>query len=271
MFLKLLKHELYAAGRSLLPVFAGLLLMAGLARGSVWMMERLDTKLSNILGWLIIGLFVLFCVAVVVSTVILMILRFARTVHGDEGYLTHTLPTGVHSILITKLLTAFLAILASFVAVWLGYKISTAGIRELSELGKFIVKSLRDAGVDTTATLWRLLGTVAASLLVNTLRVAAAITIGHSFSNGKVGKSVLFYFVLAAAENVLTSLILVMTMGLLESGAAYSVQASGAAYSVQVSGPVGNTLILSICINVILSAFYYFLTWLLTKRKLNLA
>ena len=68
MFLKLLKHELYAAGRSLLPVFAGLLLMAGLARGSVWMMERLDTKLSNILGWLIIGLFVLFCVAVVVST-----------------------------------------------------------------------------------------------------------------------------------------------------------------------------------------------------------
>ena len=39
MFLKLFKHESHAAIRSMLPLLGGLLAMAGLARGSVWLMD----------------------------------------------------------------------------------------------------------------------------------------------------------------------------------------------------------------------------------------
>ena len=57
MFLKLVKHELHESFRLLLPMFGGLLLMGGLARGSIWVMEQTENPVFNVFGVMLIGLF----------------------------------------------------------------------------------------------------------------------------------------------------------------------------------------------------------------------
>ena len=50
MFLKLVKHELRESFRLLLPVFGGLLLMAGLARGSIALLEGVNDAAMRVVG-----------------------------------------------------------------------------------------------------------------------------------------------------------------------------------------------------------------------------
>ena len=85
MFLKLVKHELRESFRLLLPVFGGLLLMAGLARGSIALLEGVNDAAMRVVGVTFVVFFFLGCGAAVVLTAVFLIQRFTRSVYGDEG------------------------------------------------------------------------------------------------------------------------------------------------------------------------------------------
>ena len=261
MFLKLVKHELHETYRLLLLLFAGLLVMAGLARGSIWIMDLSNNAALKILGVMLIGIFVLSRVATVILTVVLMMVRFARSVHGDEGYLTHTLPVGTHSILLSRLLVSFLAVLSSYAAVYLGFRICTAGVKSVSEIGTVFRLSMQELDIDPGRGLLKFGVMILVSSLTQILQIFAAISIGHSFNTGKTGKSVLFYFVLSIGSSLVTNLLSLVVMGsqfLSQSQASLSQLTELATY-------------FSLGADLILAGVYYFLTWIMTRKRLNLA
>ena len=82
----------------------------------------------------------------------------------------------------------------------------------------------------------------------------------RSFNTGKTGKSVLFYFVLSFASSLITNLITaILTATKLLQGERDFSQITNLSTA------------LSLSISVILIGVYYFITWIMTRKRLNLA
>ena len=260
MFLKLVKHETHAAARAMVPLLCGLLAMALLARGSVWMVDTVDSPITSVIGVFLIAAFFLGCVAMVVTTMILMMARFAKSIHGDEGYLTNTLPVGINAILLSRLVVCFLTVLVSFAAVYAGIRIAMFG------KGDFIIsvkRALQESGIETKYMLLKLFCVSALSLLSTILMMYAAISIGHSFATGKVAKSVLFFFLLYIASQIITSVAMVTVL--------VSKYGTNGLFSMDTNGFPSFMFWFVAAQNICFGSVYYFLTWFTTKKRLNLA
>ena len=103
---KLLKQDFRATARIILPVYAAVPVL-GLFTGLI---TRLCENQSNIwisiLGSLVSFVFSLALIAAVVTTVVLMILRFYRNLMTDEGYLMFTLPVSTTELICSKLIVS---------------------------------------------------------------------------------------------------------------------------------------------------------------------
>lgn len=259
MFLKLVKHELHELLRVLLPIFGGLLLFAGVTRGLIWLMQQNDNPILSVTGGMFIGLFFMSCVACVILTAVLLLVRFAKSVHGDEGYLTHTLPVGVHSILCSRLLVSVLFLAAAMGTAIGSVLISTWRLEELSEISEGIGLIFESAGLKS-GFWWTILASVFVQTVTTVLMVFAAISIGHSFNRGKVGFSILFYFALNTTASMISTILslLLMNTTLFDEAAEFSTVTS-------------SSMALSIGMNLVFCGVYYFIAWIMTRKRLNLS
>ena len=258
MFLKLVKHELHEAGRMLLPIFGGLLLFAAVTRGIIWIMEQSDNDLLRIMGIMFVALFFIACIASVVVAAVLMIIRFGKTVHGDEGYLTHTLPVGVHSILLSRILVTLLALVVSIGVAYLGIRFSLWNVQAASDFFKSFSTMFQLMGMDSRS-LWMTAASYGSQLLATVLLIFAAISIGHSFNRGKVGFSILFYFAIESTFSLISAVVmLVMMPGMLDESADFGAVMGGYGY-------------FAIGLNLLCCVVCYILSWLMTKKRLNLS
>ena len=215
----------------------------------------------TIIGTMSIVSFIIACVAAVILTMVLIIIRFSRSVHGDEGYLTNTLPIGTHGIILSRLLVAFVAVLCAFASVYLSYQRRCPSRKtSMQDLGRpspvFGASGL--FGTGNPAAAWS--DWVIVASLASILQIFAAISIGHSFNGKKAGMSVLFYFVLSFASSLITNLITaILTATKLLQGERDFSQITNLSTA------------LSLSISVILIGVYYFITWIMTRKRLNLA
>lgn len=101
MLSKLLKYELRASGRILLPVYALLLASAGCC--SLFYKLAADhpyrTGAASVLMGLLNVAFWIFVVSTGAITALLMIYRFYKNYMTDEGYLMFTLPVNRHQLI----------------------------------------------------------------------------------------------------------------------------------------------------------------------------
>lgn len=138
---KLLKYELKASARTLLPLYAGTLLVAlvcgittavqvsnmnkfhqsmadGVAVTFSSFSDPINGTLYTIIGFMMILVFA-FCVAVTVLTIMCVVQRFNHGIAGNEGYLMFTLPVQHDILLASKLLGALVWSLASMLVIFL--------------------------------------------------------------------------------------------------------------------------------------------------------
>ena len=112
---KLLKYEMKGTGRTLVPFYGLMLLLAVITR----IFNGINIHKFSTLGEIAMGIvafaYGLTMASVMMLTAFLVIQRFYRTVYGDEGYLTHTLPVKSRDIIISKTVSAFLWIVLSAV------------------------------------------------------------------------------------------------------------------------------------------------------------
>ena len=128
---KLIKHDFRALSRTLMPlqlgVLAGGVLAAILMRISLWMLGSAENGanlargtqlLFSFLLSLFTGILVFAVLASALITLLLICIRLQKSLFGDEGYLTFSLPVRVDGLLFSKLITGaiWIAINACIIA-----------------------------------------------------------------------------------------------------------------------------------------------------------
>ena len=112
---KLLKYELKASSRTLVPLYAGILILS-IVCGSFFAAQANSFinagKMNIFFGILYLLLFALL-VAMSVLTVVSIVQRFYKNLLGDEGFLMFTLPVSSTMLLASKTLAAVFWTLAS--------------------------------------------------------------------------------------------------------------------------------------------------------------
>ena len=210
MLRKLMKHELRATGRIMLPLFLILLVTAVSANISTRTLLEADNRALNALGVLFMTAFALAIAAVCIMSCALMVYRFYKNLLQDEGYVMMTLPVSVHQQLISKLLVSMIWFVLSMLAVMaasfiLAYQVGI--VKEIANVIKAMFTEVFESGYAFDATLFvvELAALAFFSAVTSCLHFYLALAIGHSFADKKLLWSVVFYFVIQMALSTLGS------------------------------------------------------------------
>lgn len=268
MLWKLLKHECNATGRIMLPIWAALLVLAVFVNLTDRLFLTIDSVWMDVIAALVIMLFAIGCIAAGLMAVVTMVLRFQKSMLSREGYLTHTLPVGVHALIWSRLLAAVIFIVLTGVVIFVSFMISVAAsgvTRDFIDVFRMMWQDIAGTGIHGVLYIIEFLLMVLVAGLSSCLMFYAAMSIGHSFANYKVLLSVVFYFVLYCGMQVLGLIFLVVmaSSGLVQ-------HMLDTPYMEQLFMDTHLLFILLIVMYLLISAVYYILTTLMLKRRLNL-
>lgn len=216
MLNKLLKHEFRATGRVMLPALAALAVLSVLTDISFRTAGRIDNSFINSL---LAAMFTAYIVCLMASSVmcfVLMILRFRRSLLGEEGYISMTLPVSVHGHIWCKLIVSLvwfaLTALVCFAAI--GATAMVMGEVSMNDVRFFLgalerpfrmfLDELKMTGGEFTGCVLMAVLTAAVVCVTMCLRFYAALTIGHAAADHKWLFSLGAYVGLTAAVRVLT-------------------------------------------------------------------
>ncbi len=250
MFLKLMKYEMKACSRFGLWVLTAILL-AGLVLGSsVSLLSSFQNDDKYLFLQMTAGLMSAMAYFVLIGSatvmVLLLLLRFYKTMVTDEAYLTLTLPVSTSSLLLSKLLTAMIWTLFSGLAIVAAIFIVLSMISQfvpnsfilsdvLQQLSEALTQTLpnvfAEAGLSYFFTLLLLLLIGLASAAESVFSVFMAILIGSCLARKhKLLASIGSILVLNLCKNLLFSVPSLLTIGAL--GASLDGQSTVLTYAV---------------------------------------
>ena len=260
---KLLKYEMKGTGRTLVPFYGLMLLLAVITR----IFNGINIHKFSTLGEIAMGIvafaYGLTMASVMMLTAFLVIQRFYRTVYGDEGYLTHTLPVKSRDIIISKTASAFLWIVLSAVVAFtsvmiIGYQ---AGMwNELMYALDYLKEEIMLSQILGSGANLILLGIFA--LISTTLMIYMSISIGQIFKRKLIGSLGAFIGV-SFIVNTITGII--GNSGIIDSWMNIDMQISA-----QAIARFNYFVWLMIGFYIVKIAVYYGVTNHLMTKKLNL-
>lgn len=246
---KLLKYEIPAMGRKLLPLYAAWAATALILGLTMDVTGANSELMRTITGLFYVGI----GMTIFVITIILIVQRYSNSLLGDEGYFNHVLPVSVSEhignklisatswvavTVLVALLTAFLTAIGSVIAhggIDLhGLDLQTLGIPK--HFGLYVIQAL-------------ILGI--AGIVKTIMQIYAAITIGHQADNRTTLVSLGAYIGFVIFESLVGRVL----MPFMEKFAGFS---------------GGGVLVLTV-LAVLLSALYFFICKYLMENRLNLA
>ena len=276
---KLIKHEFRATGRLMAPLFGALVLLALAVRANDLVFQHVESYSAflNILNRLLIIAYVLALLGVMVFSTVLMIKRFHQNFLTDEGYLMFTLPTSVHSLLWSKLITAALFFIFTFLAEALSVAIVVwrGGLAREMFTGFADLFRAMDSYYMANGLAFALeaLALLFVSLLVTCLLFYAPMSIGYSFANHKGLLSVVFYFVIQAILQIFGVAVL---SGVVSDTAFHRLltdamdnlgRIDSQATAIQAAH---GTMLLALFTELFLGVLLYFLTYVMLRKHRNL-
>lgn len=254
MLRKLLKYELEATSRILLPIYAIFAVITAVTILSFQL--PFHHGLLRLIPNSAMLIYVLSLIALITGTSILMVVRAFKDFATREGYLTFTLPTTIRELIFSKWITAFLCITCSIFlsisSILLMIVISSSHSIDLSELLD-VWNSLT-----TTLSNSKLMGTLylvpfyTIALSSSILSYLACISLGHALAKNKLLGAFFGYLILYGCGQVI-SFILILLL--------YFV---GDITQIHLLLPLG--LLFLTCMDAIL----YFITKHFLTKKLNL-
>ncbi len=214
MLSKLLKHEFAATARFMWIIYAAMAGLSLFANLSIHMMDRPGVPgVIRALMTLLLVLWVFSLIAGMIATVVLMVMRFHRNLLTDEGYLMFTLPTDVHRLVIAKLLTAVVWLVASMIMIALCVCVavmSTQFLRDGMEALQGILKVLSSRYAFSAVIIFaELIVMLFLGVAGACLKFYSAMSIGYGFSGHKVLWSVIFYFAQSTVLRILGTVFMV--------------------------------------------------------------
>lgn len=270
MLIRLMKHEFRATSRIMLPLYLILLVTAVGANLTTRGILDTDFVVLNMLGGLLVAAFFIALMGVCVMSLVLMIQRFYKNLLGDEGYVMMTLPVSVHQQVWSKIIVSTVWFALTAVAVVLAFCIVAYQVGLVTQffrvLGDLLRKLTAYYALNGAAMVLELLVLCFVSAAALCLQFYAALAIGHSRPSHKLAWSVLFFFVLQFAIQMISAVFLAVFD---ESPFQYWFLYN---FDFRLNGMTAFhvMMVVLIVLAALYGAVFYFLTTFFLKKHLNL-
>ncbi|AGF54646.1 hypothetical protein B0P06_001278 [Clostridium saccharoperbutylacetonicum] len=263
---KLMKYEIKATGRTLIPLYIALLVLATIIKFFIG--TGLSEKLE---GWgalpFILSIFAYGCTmaAVVIVTLFIIIQRFYKNLLGDEGYLMNTLPVSTTTNIASKLsIAVFWNIIGGLVAILsiiiMAFNPTVFG-DFFSEISKAFSEISAEIGVHVFAFIVEFIVLALLSMSSSIAMIYSSISIGHLFSKHRILLSFCAFIALSIISGIITQL--------LGTAASYT-NLSTLLHNIHSPYPVHMMLLLGILYNLLFLIAYFIIPNYILKNKLNL-
>lgn len=202
---KLLKHELKATSRLLIPLYLILIGISFLNR-IMLSFQNLNQIMKFISNLLASG-FLFILVAVFAVTMVLVITRFYKNLIGDEGYLMFTLPVKPNQLINSKLIISVFWFLIGIAAVVVTLYITFA----TPERMEIVYQNLKDfsqelrsySGGNMAFVIFEMILFCTVSIFANILMLYLSIAIGQLFNGRRLVGSFIAYIGIYTALQIL--------------------------------------------------------------------
>ena len=207
---KLLKYEIPAMGRKLLPLYAAWAATA-LFLGLTTQSADSKTEFMVVISAL---LYTAVATAIFVMTIILIVQRYRNSLLGDEAYFNHVLPVSVSAHIGNKALSATLWIFVTvLVAILTGILIAIGATIVSSDVGFIeLIRDLISVQIDWPEHIGiyiiEVLLMVVAGVVKTIMQIYAAITIGHQAQNRTTLASIGAYIAIMIFESTIGRILL---------------------------------------------------------------
>ncbi len=207
---KLLKYDFRAMWKQFSMIWLAALVIALINRFTLPFNRQggLGTE-NELLAVITISVFIGVMCAMFVVAMVFVLTRFYRGLLGDEGYLMHTLPVKTWQLVFSKLVCAVVVtvvnVLVSFLAMFLMMPINWIEVFDMELWKRLVQGMLRQPDALLYLAEFFLLCVVALSLMVTMVYLSMAI--GHLFHRRRVLMSVVAFFALDIAGNLVISLV----------------------------------------------------------------
>ena len=188
---KLLKYELKASGRILLPMF-GALIIVSIAAYHTWFSAY--SLVGHVAEMVMTMLYYAFFFGTCALSMIISVTRFKKNILGSEGYLMNTIPVSPMANVFAKLIVATLyQLVGGFVAI-LSLGICTRSVR-LDDI-IYAIRSIGDLSSETRVSVLVFWFSAFLGLVLFNVAVYTSLAIGHSFNGAKLIKSIEVFLLL---------------------------------------------------------------------------
>ncbi len=257
---KLMKHEMKAVARLLMPIYMVLIVFTIAARIVVSLHFE---GVFEIIPGTVIGLYILSLIAISVVSSVIIIIRFYKNMVTDEGYLMFTLPVKPYQLINSKLIVSLFWTLLSVVTILLSIGIVIASPENLASFRDGFADVMREIrnelGLASTTLLWIeaiLMGFI--GTINGILCFYACIAVGQLFNGHKVLGSFVAYIVYTVVMQVVSVVIMIFAGNVFTD------------YFTDVTAITSIIFPAFIVFWIILSAVFYIVANYIFNKKLNL-
>ena len=199
MFGKLMKYELKATYKwyliisgvlAILAIFAGLLASSAITGAATYTADTTYT----IVGIIVLVIFAGY-IGLTLTNYIIIIRRFYNNIFGREGYLTWTLPTGSHTVLLVKVTSALIWSIFCFISLVLSLLIflGVIGLAQQQNIFDLLGPLFEHIG---SSLIWQSLLFQVLATISGILMLYCAISLGQLFINNRIVMAFVFGFIL---------------------------------------------------------------------------
>ncbi|MBE6062696.1 MAG: ABC transporter permease [Clostridium butyricum] len=265
MLNKLIKYELKATGRNILPLYSGLIAISIILRILYSNFSLPNNNLSHLAIVISIFIYGFIMAAVFVATFFIIVQRFYKNLLGDEGYLMHTLPLMPSKNILSKLITSSLWSIVSCIIALVSIFILIVNKDFIDVFFYNILPGIKNIfehfGSIAYIVSLEILILGILQLIQSILKLYTSISIGHLFNKSKIPLSIVAFIALVTLEGFITSIFYFNLDSIFES---FAFSSDNSIY--------GFNLLFTITIGLkaIYSAAYFFITNYILKNKLNL-
>ncbi|MBO5005561.1 MAG: hypothetical protein J6D03_10115 [Clostridia bacterium] len=193
MLRKLLKYDLKWCYKPLLVFYILAIFFSIIVR----IVENLEQNLIVlIIDKICCGIVIAMIVNIVINCFMRNWARFVRNIYKDESYLTHTLPVSKNKIYLSKILTAIITLLTSFIVIIVCLAIAILN----KETWAFLKESLEQSAIYFDSSVFSLIFVMIITIFFEFLFMMMSgilgIIIGHKSNNLKIVKSIVISFLI---------------------------------------------------------------------------
>jgi hypothetical protein len=262
---KLMKYEIKATGRTLIPLYIALLAFAAINK--IFIGTGLTDKLKGFGGIpVILSIFGYGCTmaAVFIVTFFVIIQRFYKNLLGDEGYLMNTLPVTTITNITSKIsIATFWTIISGIVAV-LSIIIMAFTPSAFEQFFYEVFQALSEGyskfGIQIYIVIIEVIIAIFIQFVKFIIMIYASISIGHLFNKHRILSSFGAFIILNLITTAISSAI----------GITFSFVGKPLFGNLQSFTPIHLLLVSIILFNLVFFTAYFFITHYILKNKLNL-